>query len=189
VKLRATDIAGLREAWSMLERRWAATTERALRLPEVIQGEGVAGEWSTVETLRHLVFATDCWLLRAIRLDPTPYHPWGLPWSGADPEFTRAVGVDPSASPSLVEVMPLRHARQQAVRETLENLTDAGLAEIRIAPETPGHPNGEHSVLHCLQVLLNEEWEHHRYAVRDLDLLDPAGADRPSGRHPQDRCR
>jgi len=30
------------------------------------------------------------------------------PWSGADPEFTDAVGVDISASPSLKEVMPVR---------------------------------------------------------------------------------
>jgi DinB superfamily/Pentapeptide repeats (8 copies) len=101
VKLRASDVAGLREAWSMVERLWAATTERALRLPEAVQRERVGGEWSVVETLRHLVFATDCWLFRAIRLEPSPYHPWGLPWSGAGPEFTHAVGVDTSASPSL----------------------------------------------------------------------------------------
>jgi hypothetical protein len=176
VKLRATDMAGLREAWSMVERLWAVTTERALRLPEAVQREGVNGEWSTVETLRHLVFATDCWLFRAIRLVPSPYHPWGLPWSGADPEFTSAVGVDTSASPSLEEVMAVRCDHQQAVRETLEDLTDAGLAEVRAAPDSPGHPNGEHSVLQCLHVLLNEEWEHHRYTVRDLYVLDPAGA-------------
>jgi len=114
------------------------------------------------------------WSLRS--LEPGPYHPWGLPWSGAGPEFTRAMGVDTSASPSLEEVMPVRRHHQQAVRETLENLTDAGLAEVRAAPSSPGHPTGEHSVLQCLHVLLNEEWEHHRYAVRDLDVLDPAGA-------------
>jgi hypothetical protein len=176
VKLRASDVAGLREAWSMVERLWAATTERALGLPEAVQRERVGGEWSIVETLRHLVFATDCWLFRAIRLEPGPYQPWGLPWSGAGPEFTRAVGVDTSASPSLKEVMPVRRHHQQAVRETLENLTDAGLAEVRAAPDSPGHPTGEHSVLQCLHVLLNEEWEHHRYTVRDLDVLDPAEA-------------
>jgi hypothetical protein len=84
--------------------------------------------------------------------------------------------VDTSASPSLEEVMPVRRHHQQAVRETLENLTDAGLAEVRPAPGSPGHPTGEHSVLQCLHVLLNEEWEHHRYTVRDLDVLDPAEA-------------
>ena len=176
LKLRASDVAGLREAWSMVERLWATTTERALRLPEAVQREQVDGEWSIVETLRHLVFATDCWLFRAIRLEPNPYHPWGLPWSGAGPEFANAVGVDTSASPSLEEVMPVRLRHQQAVRETLESLTDAGLAEFRATPDSPGHPTGEHCVLQCLHVLLNEEWEHHRYTVRDLDVLDSAQA-------------
>jgi uncharacterized protein YjbI with pentapeptide repeats len=62
VKLRASDVTGLREAWSMAERLWAAKAERALRLPEAVQHERVGGEWSVVETLRHLVFvfATDC---------------------------------------------------------------------------------------------------------------------------------
>ncbi len=160
----------------MVERLWAVTTERALRLPEAVQRERAGGEWSIVETLRHLVFATDCWLFRAIRLEPSPYHPWGLPWSGAGPELTHAVGVDTSASPGPEEVMPVRRHYQQAVHETLGNLTDAGLAEVRVAPDAPGHPAGEHSVLQCLHVLLNEEWEHHRYTVRDLDVLDPAGA-------------
>lgn len=124
----------------MAERLWAATTERALRLPEDVQRERVGGEWSIVEALRHLVFATDCWLFRAIRLEPGPYQPWGLPWSGASPEFTHAVGVDTSASPSLEEVMPVRRHHQQAVRETLENLTDAGLAEVRAGPDSrPPH--------------------------------------------------
>jgi hypothetical protein len=26
-------------------------------------------------------------------------------------------------------------------------------------------------VLTCLHVILEEEWEHHRYAVRDLDII------------------
>lgn len=72
--------------------------------------------------------------------------------------------------------MPARRSRQQAVRETLETLRDADLAAVRVARDSPGHPNGEHSVLEALHVLLDEEWEHHRYAVRDLEVLDPGGA-------------
>jgi hypothetical protein len=175
-KLRATDVTGLREAWSIVEGLWATTTERALALPDVVQRERVGGEWSFVETLRHLVMATDSWLFRAIKLEPSPYHPWGLPPSGTRPEFISAIGLDVSASPSLEEIMPIRREHQQAVRETLENLTDAGLAEVRAAPDSPGHPVGEHTVLKCVHVLLDEEWEHHRYTVRDLDVLDPTSA-------------
>jgi hypothetical protein len=172
VKLRATDVEGLRDGWSMLEGLWARTTERASRLPEDLQLQRVDGEWSFVETLRHLVFATDCWLFRAVLLARHPYHPWGLPWAGAGPEWAREVGVDTAAAPHLAEILPVRLEHQQAVQATLDKLTDRELAEVRTAPDDPGHPNGEHSVLHCLHVLLNEEWEHHRYAVRDLDLLE-----------------
>ena len=29
-----------------------------------------------------------------------------------------------------------------------------------------------HTVLQCLHVILKEEWQHHRCAVRDLDVLE-----------------
>jgi DinB family protein/pentapeptide repeat protein len=173
VELRASDVEGLRRAWSMLESLWAGTTERAACLPEDLQLRRVDGEWSFVETLRHLVFATDCWLTRAIHLARRPYHPWGLAWTGVAPEWAREVGLDTSATPSLAEVVPVREDHQRAVRVTLEKLTDGELSELRTPPDEPGHPNGEHSVLQCLHVLLNEEWEHHRYAQRDLQVLDP----------------
>jgi hypothetical protein len=172
IKLRATDVDGLREAWAMVGGLWAATTDRAARLPEDLQLQRVDGEWSFVETLRHLVFATDCWLSRGVLLARHPYHPWGLPWSGVTEEWARTVGVDISATPNLSEVLPLREQRREAVQATLESLSDAELAEVRSAPDEPGHPSGEHSVLQCLHVLLNEEWWHHRYAVRDLDVLE-----------------
>ncbi len=37
-------------------------------------------------------------------------------------------------------------------------------------------PDEERSTLDCLLVLLNEEWAHHGFAVRDLDVLDPPGS-------------
>ena len=40
-------------------------------------------------------------------------------------------------------------------------------AELR-PPGSPGHPRKDHTVLQCLHVVLKEEWQHHRYAVRDL---------------------
>jgi hypothetical protein len=172
VKLRATDVEGLREAWSMLQGNWTGTTERAQRLPQNLQLERVGSEWSFVETLRHLIFATDCWLFRAVHLSRHPYHPWGLPWAGVGREWAREIGLDPAATPNLAQVLPVRREHQQAVQATLTNLTDHELAEVRATPDEPGHPTGEHSVLHCLHVLLNEEWEHRRYAVRDLDVLE-----------------
>jgi hypothetical protein len=37
-------------------------------------------------------------------------------------------------------------------------------------PHDPAYP--ETTTLSCLHVILNEEWEHHRYAVRDLDAIE-----------------
>jgi hypothetical protein len=176
VKLRSTDIGGLLAAWSMLEDLWAATTDRASHLDESLQSRRVDGEWSFVETLRHLIFATDCWLFRGMQLNQRPYHPWGLPWTGVEPEWAYALGINTSAAPRLTEVLPVRQEHQRAVRSQLERLVGSDLAEIRSAPDEPGHPSGEHSVLQCIQVLLNEEWEHHRYASRDLEMIEsPAG--------------
>lgn len=173
--LRAEDLGVLREAWTSLEELWSETTTRATRLPEARLVERVNGEWSFLETLRHLVFATDCWVARGIHGEVRPYHPWGLPWSGPGPEWARAMGIDLDAQPGLAEVLQMRRDRQASVRRTLDTLTDASLHETRCAPDDDGHPSGEHTVLQCLHVLFNEEWYHRRYATRDLDLLDPNG--------------
>jgi hypothetical protein len=48
------------------------------------------------------------------------------------------------------------------------------LAEARKNPHAPEHPE---TVLSCLHVILNEEWEHHRFAVRDLDAIETTTAE------------
>ncbi|MDQ3485311.1 MAG: pentapeptide repeat-containing protein [Actinomycetota bacterium] len=75
-KMRPTDPAGFREAWDVVERLWDETVERARRLDPELLHESVGGEWSFIETLRHLVFATDSWVRRAILGDPSPWIPW-----------------------------------------------------------------------------------------------------------------
>ena len=175
-QLRANDLGALKGAWAMLEGLWSDTTARARRLGEDRMKERVDGEWSFLETLRHLVFATDCWVARGIHGVARPYHPKGLPWSGVTKDWAREVGVDPDADPTVAEVLQMRSERQTSVSQTLDSLSGTELQEVRTAPDDVGHPRGEHSVLHCIHVLFNEEWYHHRYAVRDLDVLDPTGA-------------
>ena len=63
---RAKHPEGLRAAWTTLERTWAATLERVAAMPAGTVDVSVAGEWSFAQTLRHLIFATDVWLGRAI---------------------------------------------------------------------------------------------------------------------------
>ena len=79
-KMRPTDPADFREAWDVVERLWGGTIGRARRLDPQLLHESVDGEWSFTETLRHLVFATDSWIRRAILGDPSPWDPLDLPW-------------------------------------------------------------------------------------------------------------
>ena len=59
------------------------------------------------------------------------------------------------------------------VRQVIENLTDASLDGRTEPVEGPGWPRPRsYPVRECLLVILNEEWEHRRYAERDLDGLE-----------------
>jgi hypothetical protein len=65
-RMRPVDADGYREAWAILERLWSQTVARARRLDPDLLHEQVDGEYSFIETLRHLVFATDAWIKRAV---------------------------------------------------------------------------------------------------------------------------
>ncbi len=78
-KMRPSDAAGYREAWDMLEPLWQQTVARARGLDPELLHRRVDGEWSFIETLRHLVFAADVWVNRAILGQPSPWDPLDLP--------------------------------------------------------------------------------------------------------------
>jgi len=169
VKLRSGDPQGLAEAWNLIEDVWATTVARARTLPEPLLHERVDGEWSFIETLRHLVMATDSWLLRMVRHESRPYHPWGM--AGSFLTNPADLGLDYEATPTLDEVLAVRRGRMDAVKETIAEITPEEQQRVCVPPDTTGHPSEECSVLSCLHVILEEEWEHSRYANRDLDVL------------------
>jgi hypothetical protein len=170
-KMRPTDPAGFREAWDIVERLWDQTVERARRLPPELLHESVDSEWSFTETLRHLTFATDAWVRRAILGDPAPWDPLGLPW-GEMPD-TPGVPRDREARPDLDTVLALRRDRMATVREVIDSLTDESLAADTKPVEGPGWPRPvSYPVQTCLRVVLNEEWEHRLFANRDLAVLE-----------------
>ena len=172
-KMRPVDPVGFREAWKILERLWTATVERARSTRPELLHESVDGEWSFIETLRHLVFATDSWLGRAILGDPSPWDPLGLPWD--EMPDTPRVPRDRDARPSLDAVLELRRERMSTVRQVIEGLTEQSLAGQTEPVEGPGWPEPRsYPVRECLLVVLNEEWQHRRYAERDLDALEAA---------------
>ena len=174
VKLRPTDAFGFREAWDVIERLWDSTVGRARGLDPDLLHESVDGEWSFIQTLRHLVLVTDGWIRRAALGDPSPWHPLGLPWD--DPDETRALpaGIirDRDVKPSLDEVLELRRDRMATVRELVDGLTDESLDRDTEPVRAPGWPDSRsYRLRNLLLHVFHEEWEHWSYAVRDLDAL------------------
>jgi DinB family protein/pentapeptide repeat protein len=170
-KMRPTDAEGFRAGWAALEQLWAVTVERARRMPPELLHERVDGEWSFIETLRHLVFATDAWVRRAVLGDPAPFDPLGLPHT----EMGDLPGVphDPDARPALDEILAVRADRMRTVREVLAGLTDERLAGQTEPVDAPGYPPPDaYAVRRCLRAILTEEWEHRLFAERDLDVLE-----------------
>jgi hypothetical protein len=171
VKMRPADADGYREAWDILERLWRRTVERARGMAPELLHERVDGEWSFIETLRHLVFATDAWVKRAILGEPSPWDRLDLPHDEMPDETS--VPRDRGARPSLDEVLALRADRMATVRRVIAGLTDEQLAGLTEPVREPGYPEPESfAVRRCLQAILNEEWEHRLYAERDFDVLE-----------------
>jgi len=168
-KMRPDDSDGFREAWAILERLWKGTVARAMTYPASALHESIDEEWSFIQTLRHLNFATAAWVGRMALGDPSPWHPLDLPWDQA-PGWD-GIPWDRDAQPTLDEVLTVRRDRQAMVRRLLESLTDDQLAAAVTCTE-PGWPRLENFALkQCLRIVLNEEWQHRLYAERDLDAL------------------
>jgi len=142
------------------------------RLPESARHERVDDEWSFVETLRHLVFATDAWASRTVLDEPMPYARLGYTHSSYPPADAAAIGVDLDARPSFDEAMEVRADRMAVVRRIVDGLTDDELDRLCARSPGPGYPEDPRTVRQCMRVVMEEECEHHRYAVRDLAVLE-----------------
>jgi hypothetical protein len=174
-KMRPVDPAGFREAWDTVERLWAGTVARARAADPALLHEQVDGEWSFIETLRHLAFATDAWVRRAILGDPSPWDPLDLPWDQM-PD-TPGIPRDRAARPSLDEALGLRHDRMATVRRFVDDLDDLGLGADTVPVEGPGWPQPRsYPVRKCLLIVLNEEYHHRLFAERDLAALEARAA-------------
>ena len=157
----APDPEGLRAAWAALEDAWVAAIERAEAMPAGTVDRCVGGEWSFAQTLRHLVLATDKWVGRMLGTDP---HPLGLNYNERDD----------GPPPPYDDVLAASLDRRRRVEDYLASVTPERLDE-RV-PD-PNDPEGStQSIRQCFHVILEEGWEHLRFATRDLDLIEAGEA-------------
>lgn len=160
----ADDVEGLVSAWPNVCGRWDDAVTGARRLPAAALDQRVAGEWSFVETLRHLVFVTDVWVGEVVEERTAPHHPWGLAPDHV-PDAAATFGLDAEAHPSLDEVLEVRDERRRQVEAALAHQTPESLARRSAARD------GRFTVVGALQTVLFEESAHLRYAIRDLAAL------------------
>lgn len=146
--------------------RLEATIERASGFTEDQRNERVDGEWSTIESLRHLVLVIDLWLSRTILGDPDPFHPMALPPSFMPPKLFPGSSIDPEARPSFDEACVVIRERLAAVRAYVDRVTED---ELKRPVEAHARTVGG-----ALGVLFDELAAHDSFINRDLDRLRPA---------------
>jgi hypothetical protein len=160
--LQPTDAAGVRAGWAETERVWAETLAEAAALTDQQRRTRVNDEWSFIETLRHVVFAIDKWFTAP--LTEGTFHAIGLPNRGSV-DFPWP-GLDLTADPSYEEVLAVRGRQSAAIERALTALSDDDLAR-----QVEVLENGTVTVLDCWHVVLEEPFEHRRYALRDLAVV------------------
>lgn len=157
------DVDQARTFASELVERAEATMARASTFSEEDRNQRVNDEWSTVESLRHLVLVADLWMSKAVKQEPDPFHAIALP-----PHFMPAnvvsPSIDPNAAPTFAEACDVLRVRLATILEGVDALTADDLAR-------PVQSHAE-NVAGCLGVLFDEFMFHDSFINRDLDILE-----------------
>jgi hypothetical protein len=161
--LRPADPASMLATWDELEAEWSVTIADARARPDALVHESVGGEWSFVETIRHLVFAMDKWFTAPVLNGG--FAAIGLPNKGSrDFGFP---GLDLDAAPTLEDALAVRTDRARRFREFLGTVSEEDLGGSVDVLE-----NGQNPLRECIFTVFEEEFWHLRYARRDLAMLD-----------------
>ena len=173
--IRSDDPAELRQGWQQLHSDWSATVAR-MRATPGIESRSVNDEWSAVQTLRHLVFVHDSWFRRCCLGSTDLFTPMGLAIDFVPDQ--EAQGLDPTADPTLDEVLEVRAGQAAELGSWLETVTADQLGAQAPIPDGDGWPpyaRGR-TVVECLHTVLDEEWAHHGFCARDLGLIEQQGS-------------
>ena len=139
-----------------------ATMQRATSFSDEELRRSVNSEWSTVDSLRHVVLIIDLWLSKAILGEQDPFHPIALPPTFMPPKLPGS-SIDPDAQPTFDEACDVLRGRLATVRAYIDKLT----------PEDLERPVKAHAktVGGALDVLFGEMKAHNRFINRDLDII------------------
>lgn len=159
------DVASAQSAMAEAQASIEATVRRASTFTEDERHRRVGGEWSTVESLRHLVLVLDLWLSRAILGEPDPFHPMALPPSFMPPKLFPDSSIDPDARPTFDEAGEVLRGRLAALHDYV-----AALSPDELARPIKAHAG---TVGGALGVIFHELAAHGGFINRDLDQLRP----------------
>jgi hypothetical protein len=144
-----------------------ATIARASSFSEDERNRRVDDEWSTVESLCHIVFVVDVWLGRTIKGEEDPFHPFGIPPHFV-PRKLPGSSIDPDADPTFDEACDVLRGRLATLDEFCSALTVDELAR-----SIGGHAE---TVAGGLGVIFDELTFHNSFINRDLDKIEKARA-------------
>jgi hypothetical protein len=160
--LRPSSPEDMSTTWAALEDEWARTIDQAKALPHEALHQSVDGEWSFVQTVRHLIFAMDKWFTAPVLGDG--FDPSGLPNSGSV-DFPWP-DLDNGVTPTVSEALAVRADRSTRFRDFLSTVEPTDFDRPIEVLE-----NGPHPLKECLYTVFEEEFWHARYAQRDLGHL------------------
>lgn len=154
---------GVRSSWATLRQEWSTLIESAVALGPDALVRSVNGEWCLRDTLRHLVFAIDKWFTWPI-LGDRSLSPAGLPNTGS--QGGEWPGLDMSAEWNWGEALAAFESSADRFTAFVAALDLGQLPESVEVLE-----NGTVPALMCTHVVLEESFEHLRYALRDLAVI------------------
>lgn len=158
-QLTPTTAEGVLSAWRDIESEWVTLCDRVRSEPSLAE-VSVDGEWTLRQTMRHLIFAMDKWFSLPL-LGIETFTPCGLPNTGS--QGREWAGLDPLADPTFDEVLGVCAAQSDRFVRFVEGTDFSTLPETVEVPE-----NGSVPTLMCFHAVLEEEFEHLRYMIRDL---------------------
>ena len=105
-------------------------------MPRGSEEQRVGGEWSAVETQRHLVFVHDSWFRRCCLGSTEPFTAIGLASEFVPDQEEQ--GLDRAAAPSLDEVLAARDVQGAELERWLSTVTADQLSAPAPVPAGPG---------------------------------------------------